>query len=557
MESSRCEWGECSNLMGFLCGSQVNRRLCWSHMQEMNKSGEGYMNDFGVLNYFCRPIFRRGFCQVPNFSLVNAFNLNCLCWTTAEKTELPRDIQRTLDEMINFFQYRFFMVEPGNDAKIKEYCRSLAESLNEVIFNFQVNPEVLYSQIILVFQSYSNLKIDLISRLFLNELSDLEIKLAMPKTATKNLVTTLNLEAIRQKFILELFSQGKLNFQEIFKNFSMTFAPFLSSQPNWDIFDKLEATFTYELEKIQHRVWSELKPLIESTWKKNSFVRFSVFLKEIKESEPLEYDQNVIRLCQLILCESEIELKSITQISSYDLILIMEIDKHSFLIHSTEKKSFLIDVFPNTSTLCAEGSNESLVVFFTQTNQKCFAFHLQDSRLAEQQEIDLKLEEDEIVSSLLYIEGTRGKIVLSTNKYPLSSVLFKGPRCLVNIDHDLETGHHLKYHKSKQLIILSSNSKLRIFTEKLEKIQEFFVIYEKFCYVFTNSRSFRILGLKGENVEEIWLEVKLDYPERFYKAQPLPPSCIHLVTRSYEGIEMSEMTKELSKFFDRAFSIGS
>ena len=81
------------------------------------------------------------------------------------------------------------------------------------------------------------------------------------------------------------------------------------------------------------------------------------------------------------------------------------------------------------------------------------------------------------------------------------------------------------------------------------------ISFDNFSYYLTNSRVLRILDLKQNYIEEFWLDVKLDYPERFYKNLHLPRNAIQFVTRSYEGVNADELLKEFMQYFNRPFLI--
>ena len=554
MEIEKCTYEGCSEKMGFYCGPELNLQLCWAHMQELNKSGLSYQAKAKILNFFYRPLLNKSQTKFPKFQLVNAFGNNCLCWGSSEEIELTGEIITVLNRILDLFVLKLFQIESVCEKKIKKLCETLAGSINEVIYNLHVDLNLLYQQAYQIFIDYTTQKQEIIVKLFNDELCDLAIKLDMPKTATKNLFNTVHLDAIVNDFIRDLIKQGNIDFDECFKNFSNHFSPFLKSKLDSHVFDALEKNFVFEIDKIQHRFKNELRGLITSIWEKNRFARFSVLLKEIKD-EALEWDHEVTVLTSLFLVEAEVEIKSVTQISVYDLILVLKIGMDSFVIQFSDKKAYLMDVFKNTSVLCADGSNETILALYFNPNKKCILFCVQDFRIYPMLEINLKLEENETLVDFIYIQGARNKLVYTTSNYILSSIHEEGPRCFINIDHDSESECKLKYFKSKQLILLSSNSKLRVLTEKLEKIAEYLIVFDNFSPYLTNSRVLRILGIKSNYLEEYWLDSKLDYPERHYKALPLPKNASHFVCRSYEGVKFDELTQEFLQYFNRTFSI--
>ena len=554
MENEKCTFEGCSENMGFYCGPELNLKLCWTHMQELNKSGLSYQGKAKILNFFYRPLFNKNHSRLPKFQLVNAFGNNCLCWGISEQTELTGEIITVLNRIQDLFIQKFLKIDSAKESKIFKLCETLAGSLNEVIYNLVVDVNTFYPQISQIFINFITQKQDLIVKLFNDELEKLALKLNMPKTATKNLFNTVHLDAFVNDFIRDLIKQGNIDFDDCFQKFLNHFSPFFSTKPDSDVFDALEKNFVFELDKIEHQIKNELESLVTSIWEKNKYVRFSVILKEIRD-EALEWDIDFTVLTSLFLVEAEVEIKSVTQISVYDLILIFEINSNSFVVQFSDKKAYLMDVFKNISVLCADGSNESILALNFNPSKKCILFCMEDFRIYPLLELNLKLEANETLVDFIYIQGTRSQIVYTTSNNILSSIHETGPRCLINIEHDQESECKLKYFKSKQLILLSSNSKLRVFTEKLEKIGEYLIVFDNFSYYLTNSRILRILGIKSNYLEEYWLDSKLDYPERHYKNLPLPKNATQFVTRSYEGVKVDELTQEFLKFFNRTFSI--
>ena len=492
--------------------------------------------------------------QLPRSRLISAFGNNCLCWSFAEESALTQEITTSLTKILDLFLHKFFKIEAGGDKKLNNLCRALTTSLNQIIYNLLIDSNTVYQQILQIFTNYISCREELIVRLFTAELSDLIVKLNMPKTATKNLIKTVNLDAYVNDFIRDLLKSGSVEFDKCFEKFLSHFSPFLKVKPTSNVFDSLEKTFEYELDKIQHRYKNEIKPLIASIWGKHRYVKYSVFIREIKD-EALEWDQGVVVLASLLLVDGDIELKTVTQLSVYDLILVFEINSNSYVVHYNDKNAYLMEVFHNTSVICADGSNETVMTLYIKADKRCLLYQLQDFRLYSSLEINLKLEADEDLLDLIYIEGTRHRIVYITSNFALSSIHEKGPRCYINIEHNEESSFKLKYFKQKQLILLASQSTLRVFTDKLEKIGEYLISFDNFSYYLTNSRVLRILDLKQNYIEEFWLDVKLDYPERFYKNLHLPRNAIQFVTRSYEGINADELLKEFMQYFNRPFLI--
>lgn len=554
MEIENCSFEGCSETSGFSTEPDLNPKLCWAHMQELNKSGKTSQQNIKALNHFYRPLFRKQGYQIPRSKLVNAFGTNCICWSFAEDSSLTGEITTAFNRILDLFLHKFFKIEAGGESKLEKLCQALTLSLNQIIYNLLIDSTTVFQQIIQIFTDYISHRQELIVRLFTAELSDLTARLNMPKTATKNLINTVNLDAFINDFIKDLLKIGILEFDKVFEKFLNHFSPFLKNKPTSNVFDSLEKTFQYELDKIQHKFKNELKPLIISVWEKNRYVNYSVFLREIKD-EALEWGHGVVVLTSLLLVNGNIELKSVTQLSVYDLLLVLEINNDSYVIHYHDKSAYLLDVFRYTQVICADGSNENIMVLYIKSDKRCILYQLHDFRMYPTSEFNLKLQEDEYLFDLIYIEGSRHKIVYSTNNFILSSIHEKGPRCYINIDHDDESNFKLKYFKQKELILLKTQSKLRVFSEKLEKIGEYSISLDNYTYYLTNSRVLRILDLKYNYIEEFWLDVKLDYAERFYKSLPLPRNAIQFVTRSYEGVNIDELNKEFLQYFNRPFLI--
>ena len=552
MEEFRCAFENCLQIGEYKGNTEY--LLCLGHLQETLR----LQNEPEWFKTYHRQILVYGEQKRNiNFLASNAFGTSCLLWVASEPLGIPSDVMETLEKLSDTFVKSIFEIGNGNSELLKKYCNHYFYTLTHFICNLKVDTFDLFKAVEKVYNEYHCEKQTIISSLISAELDSLENRLSMAKSASKFL-STIELDVVKQEFISVYFIKDKIDFDELYKSFCGKFEPFMSDKPNRNVFDTLESVFSTDLNRLNHKTKNELLLISNNIWSSGNFQASSVYLSPVpSQGEILNLSSGPIKLSTLFLSNSEVYLESVLSLSASSLALVLSIDEDSYLTYYSENKTHIIKHFPQTKIICAEGSDENFILVYEVVKRKCEVNRFEDSHIEAVEEFDLKLEENEVVEDLIYIQSTRSKVIFSTNKKGISLVYKGGLRVFVNLQEDLsECNWQLKFYKSKELILLKSSKKIRVFSEFLEKIGEYALECDHFTYKICQERVLILFLRQYNQYYEYLFDTKLNYTEPWQsKKQPLPSNCFHYAIKPLNSSILKNVGKEYHNLISKEFLI--
>ena len=552
MEEFRCAFENCLQIGEYKGNTEY--LLCLGHLQETLR----LQNEPEWFKTYHRQILVYGEQKRNiNFLASNAFGTSCLLWVASEPSGIPSDVMETLEKLSDTFVKSIFEIGNGNSELLKKYCNHYFYTLTHFICNLKVDTFDLFKAVEKVYNEYHCEKQTIISSLISAELDSLENRLSMAKSASKFL-STIELDVVKQEFISVYFIKDKIDFDELYKSFCGKFEPFMSDKPNRNVFDTLESVFSTDLNRLNHKTKNELLLISNNIWSSGNFQASSVYLSPVpSQGEILNLSSGPIKLSTLFLSNSEVYLESVLSLSASSLALVLSIDEDSYLTYYSENKTHIIKHFPQTKIICAEGSDENFILVYEVVKRKCEVNRFEDSHIEAVEEFDLKLEENEVVEDLIYIQSTRSKVIFSTNKKGISLVYKGGLRVFVNLQEDLsECNWQLKFYKSKELILLKSSKKIRVFSEFLEKIGEYALECDHFTYKICQERVLILFLRQYNQYYEYLFDTKLNYTEPWQsKKQPLPSNCFHYAIKPLNSSILKNVGKEYHNLISKEFLI--
>ena len=552
MEEYRCAYENCLQLGEYKGNTEY--LLCLGHLQEILRQE----NEFEWHKKYHRKTVVHGE-QKQNINLLasTAFGTSCLLWIASEALQIPLDTLNTLEKLSDTFVKSIFEIGNGNSELLKKYCNHYFYTLTHFVFNLKVDTLELFCAVEKVYNEYHCEKQTLISSLISAELDNLENRLSMPKSASKFL-STVELDVVKQEFISVYFLKDKIDFNEFYKAFCSRFEPFMSDKPNRNVFDTLESVFSTDLDRLIYKTKNEFLQIANKIWSKENFQATSVYLHPVpNQGEILNLSSGPIKLSSFFLTNTEVHLESVTSLSSSSLALVLTLEEDSYLAYYSDNKTHLIKHFPQTKIICAEGSDENFILIYEVDKRKCEIYRFEDSNIEANEEFDLKLEENEVVDDLVFIQSTKSKVIFSTNKRGISIVYKNTHRVFVNLQEDLsECNWQLKYYRTKEVILLKSSKKIRVFSEFLEKMGEFAFECDHFTYKVCQERALILLLRQYNEYNEYLLDTKLNYTEPWQgKQQSLPSNCSHYAIKPLNASILKNVGKEYHTLISKEFLI--
>lgn len=472
---------------------------------------------------------------------------------TTLKSSIPDEPLDCMNGLSVAFVNKVLSIGNGQSEKVQNLCLDYSIALKEIIYNIEIDFLILTNEVNELYCSFHSEKQSIISEILSRLLNSQEKFYNMPKKTTKNLISELSLDAIKQNFIYEYFMKDSIDFEELFKSFRKSFSEFLDGKTvNFNNFDEFKTDLTAQIELLIIEYRKKLLGVTIERWLKAEYQVSSVIASNL-----LIRPENPLKLVSLFLCKSVITLNSVNKLSASDYLIILLIENHSYIILYSEKTSIILGIFHLCDYICAEGSDRNLILLFNRF-KNCFEFFsLSDNDLIKQSDVDLKLLHNENVTDLILLQGNRPKIVFSSNLYAINQVYYNGIRTFVNLPFDqLKTKMNLFYYRQKELIILKSNTKIIALTEFLEKLGEFCIEFQDFTYVESNQRVLKLLGVHKNCLKQMSLNVELNYPETLnFEILPIPGSIQLLTRKSYDGKVFHSTMNHFDVYFSKTFQL--
>lgn len=529
--------------------------LCFGHLEQYR----GQASEKEWRGKYYRRIIASSQSEKSGVILTNAFNHNFLFWVESQLCGIPPAIIDLLENLSKAFVNQIFQIGNGNSEMLRKVCNHYFYSLVHMVFNIEIDTLALFHDVERVYNNYHSEKQSTILNLLGAELDKIENYLNMPKQASKFLVT-VDLDVVKQEFISTYFIKDTIDFKELYKTFCNKFSPFMKENPKENIFDNLESTLSVEINRLDFNARNEFSTISNRVWMNLNYQTSTIFFNKISEKgEYLDLNTTAVKLSSLFLIESAPVLESVVSLSNNTLVYTSIINEDSYLFYYSNRKTYLVKVFPKTKIICAEGSDENFMLIFVKEQRACEIYNTEESSIKLVDHFDIKLEENEIVDDLVFIQGVKSKVVFSTNKRAISLICKNSIRTFVNLKEDAsEFNWQLRFYKGKEVVILKSNKRIRVFSEYLEKLGEFDLESDKLSYAICDERVLKVVLQRQNQFHEYTLDVNLNYREPWKAKEGFDYSsnCTHYAIRSLTEKTLKDVGKDYKQLIVREFLIG-
>lgn len=550
MDFKQCCVSGCQNSAQFICQNSHELFYCLDHYSEHKL--ECRMNQEELGNFIDKKV--RIIPGNIKFDPDKTVLKGSLLFSVKTKIcPIPIQILNATNGLSFAFVDTILEIGNGQNDKVQKLCLDYSIALKEIIYNIEIDYMILTTEVNELYCKLHSEKQSVISEVLSDFLNSQEEFYNMPKTITKNLVVELELETIKQNFIYEFFMKDGLKAEQLYSAFCKIFNNFLQGKEiQFKNFEDCVEKLKIKIETLYLNYRKKLLGVSIERWVKDEFQISSVSVSDL-----LENHENTVKIVSLYLKKSVLRLNSVTKLGTSGYIIIIYIEKNSYVILYTEGSSYILSIFYNSDYTCAEGSNREQLLLLNRTENQCELFSLNENEIEKNCDIDLKLTNNEIVQDLIFIQGKRPKIIFSTNKYPINHIYYCGVRTLINFSfHTEEKLINLFYYRNKGVIILKSSKKIAVFTEYLEKLGEFSFDLQDFHYLECNERLLKVIGRQDGYLIEVVLDVKLDYPETLNRKLSLLPGPIEALTKkSYEGKVFHSTINSFDQFFKKKFDL--
>ena len=543
MEGKNCGYLDCGNPALSISKNSQEIPLCLNHMNEHKQS--------------CFPsngssveVISDNFILDPQKTILKS---SYMFSVEIAKSNIPDELLDSMNGLSIAFVNSVLSIGNGQSEKVQNLCLDYSIALKEIIYNIEIDFLILTNEVNELYCSFHSEKQSIISEMLSEFLNSQEKLYNMPKTATKNLISELNLDTIKQNFIYEFFMKDSIVYEELYHLFCKNFSEFLAGKTvNFHKFSGFKTELNAQKENLIIKYRKQLLGVTIERWLKSEYQLSSVIASNLLLDPELSF-----KIATLFLCKSVVTLNSVTKLSISDYLIILLIENHSYIILYSEKTSVILCIFHSCDYICAEGSDRELILLFDRF-KNCFElFNLTENDLVKQSNVDLKLLINERVFDLILLQGSRPKIVFCSNLYAISQVYYNGLRTFINLSsNQLKTKMNLFYYRQKELIILKSDTGLIAFTEFLEKLGEFHIELQDVTYVESNQRVVKVLGVHKNCLKQVSLNINLNYPETLStKILPILGSIRLLTRKSYERKVFCSTMSHFDIYFSKTFQL--
>jgi hypothetical protein len=432
--------------------------------------------------------------------MVQAFHSNFLFDLQETDTNLPEAYEVTLKETSEIFANEVLLIENGKIEKVEDCCKNFALALKETIFNNKVVLFDLLKTVKGIYCDYHSEKQTIIAELLISELKSLETTLEMPKVK-KKLFGSLDLESVKSSFISKYFTLDSIDLEDLFEDFKKSFKPFIKKNNfSIKIFENFAVISKQSLHQLYLKYFQLLNKEAADLWENSMYKMISIKITQF--SKPFK---NFLEftLVKLIMNDCQVKISSITRLSNEKTLIILIIDKSSYLIICQKSKSSIIKVFEYKKLISAEGSSESSLFLYNKTTNLASLYFFDDSNLMFHSEFDIKLAENEKITSILYLSGPCEKIFFTSTLNSLSQVIDRNPRISINLKTKSSEGQFkLTLFENGKIICLTSNKKIRLFNEFLVLLFEVDVEFQVIGFLFDPEMPLQVVGIEND---QFWI----------------------------------------------------
>ena len=436
--------------------------------------------------------------QTDKFRIFQANKNVFLMDITNIPIKMPEDYMKSATRIAMVFIDSICMMPGGKFEKLDKQCRQFAEALNKLIYNLELD----YKNILdIIKEIYAKLHSQLAEQAHagLLKLVDSAQKiLDMPETIRQNIFFTVKLSDQRSRFFEAILLANNYSIDNIKKVFYEHFRDFFkdSDQNIYDQLKSFDKVLQSEKAEMINIAKEEFLKYFEAVVMNALYLRSGVFT--------LRFSPDLIRsglttewimLLSLILKEDSPKLHSVTEISSFEIIISVLLKSTAFLIYHAWNNSNILMILPCVDFVVASGSTPSSVLVAQNYPKSIDEYSIVSNKLQKLRRYEFSLETFERIEHLA-LDRDHNKAFFTTDIGTLNMKSLDSPaRTKIPLNLNGEKCVGLTYIAQKTVVCLKTHNFLRIFTGGMDLLHTFPVQGSFFTYICSDSTCrFYILG---------------------------------------------------------------
>jgi hypothetical protein len=557
MEYSRCRAIGCELDAVFRCEKSHDDLLLCSRHFDMHQGECQYAAARTLHNSRTAKKLVYGLDGCGKLLMVDLMGKALLLQAEAVDVHVPADYAEALRAASSILADAVLALPNGAAEKIRKACVEFRKAVQKTILNLEIGIDKLAEKLSKVYAEYHSKREGSIASGLYRLIEAAEKSLGMKKKATKNLVFTIELEAVREGFIAKYFTRDLIDFAELLRDFEVTFEPFVTNPRNLQkVFENFEVQFKNESEKLRRETRMDLCSAAVNAWEALDFLRLGVFAYEYSSGERvINVARERIMLVGLFLAKSSVSLLSAVSLSSESLLLAVGVGSEAYLLHFHRGQAFLVQVLPTTDIVLASGSTPCSIVIYNNTSKVCQAYELVNSRLELRQTIKLFLDPAETVTHLALIPDLN-KLVFLANSRTVSSLIIGEFRVRINIDFLGEACLEVRYFRQRGILCAKSANWVVIMNKYLQKVAQSDLIGREMTLIENESSELCLLVEHNSNLVAFSTSIQAvseSTSENFRYRPPTP--CQYCVGVDLENIPENERKSIYAPTYTRRFMI--
>jgi hypothetical protein len=407
----------------------------------------------------------------PGTDIMNYFKLE------TSEIDLPLDYCKNFDEMTNIFVSEVLKIPRGETKLIQDRCILYINAIKYVVANINIDNNKFVSDLSFIFDSmHSKIETEL------NELLNVMIDHLLTDKVMKfkaGWFGTKSVENIKLEFFASIMLKAR-TLEDILGNFFSFFKDFLPPQDFLiKYINNFENSYNQSLEYNTNQTTKKIFDYASSCYKNLKYYKLAIYKPTASSQKILEstIKPEWIEVYNVLVKLEPIELLQSIEITPNNILVVLSF-KTSSIYHFvciSEYFGTFIKEYVSQELFLASGSLPQSLIIIENYPRRCTKARIDESKLIEENEIHLDIENYFTIKSAIYIDNIKS-ILFATNNNQLFIQNIKNGSSKKKIGvnfHQQERVANLKYKNSKNLILVRTTNYLYFFNHEIEEIFKF------------------------------------------------------------------------------------
>lgn len=444
-------------------------------------------------------------------------NSNYLWKIICTEEQYPEKHLEAINSLNMQFVMKFFTLGRGETIELQYLGRELVKKLKEFICNINLNEPEFLVKLVEVFNHFHSEVMSLQSEKTREILVSAKNSFRFNQIYRRPIISDLVLEREENAFLTRMFETKNFTTENFVKEFVSTFKNFIEGynpvveKAVKDYVERVMQSFAHAFEKLLAEVRNRINAYLGDVISNFKPMRLSVMMYQLVDDENMQKTIQWEVVYEEFIHSEMVYLKQVLHFSSQYVMICVSFLKTNtiqFITNHNYQSRAILDMFPDSNTVIADGSTEDCLVLMQNTIKRAFIVHFYDDKIIINKEFTVYSESVKEIKVACYLKSKNELFIINQNgEFSINSVQPSKTKTSTN-QVPPTVYKYISLTKCERFIVLISQSEAYVFTSNLELI---YMDHSSPYYASVRENYFEMItlhSLKNIVVEKIPLDAE-------------------------------------------------